>query len=353
MPNPKRILIITDAWQPQVNGVVRTYEYLALELALLGHEVRVIGPSDFPLRLPMPLYREIELTLFPTRRLKRLIADFVPDAIHIGTEGPLGWAARRYCLKNKIRFTTAYHTQFPGYIAKRMPFLKNFVRERADAMLRRFHAASAGIITTTASLEEDLRTRGYETPFYTMNRGVPVDLFNPGESDLFTHLPKPVALYAGRVAIEKNIEDFLSMAWHGTKVVVGDGPGLNALKKKYPHVLFTGRKTGQELADHYRAADVFVFPSRTDTFGIVLIEALSCGLPVAAFDVTGPKDIITHPSLGALHADDLAVATARALAQKEYADHRHDYVLKHYTWQAAARRFLDILKETGTDSVVK
>jgi len=321
------------------------------ELQKLGCEVRIIGPAEFPCRMPLPGYREIELALFPYRRLSKLIEQELPASFHIGTEGPLGWAAHRYAVRKGLRFTTAYHTQFPEYVARRfskqLPFLYKPVCVFSDFVLRRFHKPSCGIVTTTASIDGELRRRGYKTPLYQLPRGVPTDLFYPDSSPLFNHKKRPVALYVGRVAIEKNIASFLSMDWKGSKVVVGDGPSLNALKKKFPEVIFTGRKTGKELADHYRAADIFVFPSRTDTFGIVLVEALACGLPVAAYNVFGPRDIITQPFLGVLD-DDLAQAARQALALCSDSTRRYEWVREHYSWPAIARRFLEILDETKT-----
>ncbi len=346
----RKILIVTDAWKPQINGVVRTYEQLAAALEKKGHDVRVIGPSSFPRKLPLPGYREIELAVLPRRRLRALIEDYAPTSLHIATEGPLGWAARHYCLDKEIPFTTAYHTQFPAYVGRRvgrfLPFLEQPAQNLTDALVRRFHAPAAGMITTTPTLEQELRTRGYSVPFYRMVRGVCARSFSPGKETLFSHLTGPVALYVGRVAIEKNLEDFLRMDWPGSKVVVGDGPSLNALKAKYPDVLFTGKKTGADLVSHYRSSDVFVFPSRTDTFGIVLAEALACGLPVAAYNVMGPRDIITEPFLGHLHEHDLAAAARGALALTGDSQKRHDHAREHLSWDTAAAQFLEILEET-------
>lgn len=348
----RRILVISDAWLPQVNGVVRTYEHLGEEIQELGHDFHVIGPADFLRRIPMPGYREIELALFPYRRLARLITEYNPTTIHIATEGPLGWAGRRYCLKRDIPFTTAYHTQFPDYVAKRiarfLPFLHRPVKSAATSWLRRFHEPSAGIITTTPSLNDELKQKKYAPPLHALNRGVDHDTFHRAEATLFHDLKKPIALYVGRIAIEKNLEDFLSMSWNGTKIVVGDGPSLKSLQKKYPDVLFTGKKTGADLADHYRSAHVFVFPSRTDTFGIVLAEALACGLPIAAYNVTGPRDIITESFLGVLHDEDLSHAARRAVELKDHSGLRAAHARKHYAWDAIARQFLDILDITKT-----
>lgn len=351
----RKILIVSDAWKPQVNGVVRTYEHIMTELERDGHHVRVIGPADFPLRLKMPGYSEIELALFPYGRLKRLVEDFAPDFIHIATEGPLGWAARRYCHRRGMAYTTAYHTHFPDYVSKRagrfFPALQDWVRQKTIAVVHYFHSHSHGIMVATPSLEAELRSWGFDTPMHRLLRGVHVDLFRPRtaeEDSLFAAQDRPVALYVGRVAIEKNLEAFLAMDWAGTKVIVGEGPSRTALEKKYPHVRFVGKKTGEDLAAYYRAADIFVFPSKTDTFGIVLIEALASGLPVAAHNVTGPCDIITDPVLGMLD-DDLAVAAQAALAlgHEEKAHYRHDHVRTTYSWPAVAEQFLDIIEIAG------
>jgi glycosyltransferase involved in cell wall biosynthesis len=337
-----KLLIVSDAWYPQVNGVVRTYEYIGAEMEKKGHEVRVIGPADFPLRIPMPGYSEIKLTLAPYRRLKKMIEDFGPDNIHIAVEGPLGWATRRYCIKYGRSFTSAYHTQFPDYLAKRVAGrirpLYRFAHNAAKAMMRHFHAPASILMVATPSLEEALRAWGFTAPMQRLTRGATLDLFYPGEKTVFANLKRPVALYVGRVAIEKSIEDFLAMDWPGSKVVVGDGPSLESLKKKYPQAIFTGKKTGADLAAHYRSADVFVFPSRTDTFGIVLIEALACGLPVAAYNAIGPRDIITEPFLGTLHEHDLALAARHAL-NTGTPQERAAFVRALYTWENAASQF--------------
>lgn len=344
----KKILIVTDAWKPQINGVVRTCEHLQLELQKMGHEVLVIGPASFSCRFPMPGYTEIELVMFPYRNLVKKISAFAPDYIHIATEGPLGWAARRFCIKHSMAFVTAYHTQFPDYVAKRvgkfLPFLKSWAYRVTDNIIRSFHARAAGIIVTTPTLERELKDRHYKTPLFCMIRGVPVDIFSPGPGTLFQDLPRPIALYVGRVAIEKNLEAFLDMEWKGTKVIVGDGPSLPAFRQKYPDVVFAGVQTGKELAEYYRSADLFVFPSKTDTFGIVILEALACGLPVAAYDVTGPRDIITSPYLGVLTHDDLALATEKALHLKPHAQDRYQHVKDNYSWESAAREFISILE---------
>lgn len=341
-----KILIISDAWLPQVNGVVRTYEHLQEELLAMGHDVRVMGPQDFFIRMPMPFYREIELVPGPYGRMKHLIDSFNADHLHIATEGPLGWAARRYCLKHGRAFTTSYHTHFPDYIEKRFckisKKLATRLRQLAIKEIRRFHQPAHNMMVATSSLQNQLKDWGFTTPFHDLTRGVNLSVFHPGDKTLFQDMPGPIALYVGRVAVEKNIDAFLDMDWPGSKVVVGSGPSLESFKKRYPDVLFAGKQTGKALADHYRSADLFVFPSRTDTFGIVLIEALACGLPVAGYPVTGPVDIITKDTLGALD-DDLALAARKALNNPGTPALRHAHVQANYTWRRAAEQFLDAI----------
>ncbi len=337
-----KLLIITDAWFPQINGVVRTYEHLSEELQKLGHEVHVVSPSDFPLRLPMLGYSEIKLAIAPYQRLKRIIEDHKPDCIHISTEGPLGWSARRYCVKHQRPFSTAFHTLFPDYVAKRvakfMPPLYNFTHKQGIKYVRKFHEPSSAIMLATQSLEDTLTEWGFKTPMHRVTRGADLNLFTPGEKTKFKDLKGPIALYVGRIAIEKSIEDFLEMPWDGSKIIVGDGPSRERLKQKYPDAHFPGNKTGEDLAAHYRSADLFVFPSRTDTFGMVLVEALASGIPVAAYNVTGPKDIITEDFLGALHEDNLAEAAAKAMSTGT-PEQRADHVKKHFTWEVAGRQY--------------
>lgn len=342
-----KILIISDAWHPQLNGVVRTYEYLTEELVREGHEVKIIGPADFPLKIPMLGYAEIELVIGAYGRLAKMIDAEKPHHIHIATEGPLGLAGRKYCVRRKIPFTTSYHTQFPDYVAKRvghyLPFLHNPTHYLAKRFVRWFHAPAGAVLVATPSLEAQLREWGFTVPLLRFSRGVNLDLFFPGEKKLFRDLKKPIALYVGRIAIEKNLEDFLAMDWPGSKVLVGEGPSLPFLKSKYPDAHFAGKKTGPELAECYRSADVFVFPSRTDTFGIVLVEALASGLPVAGYDVTGPKDIITDSSLGALHESNLGHAAREALKNGN-PEERSRHVKQNYTWENAARQFLGAIE---------
>ena len=343
-----KVLIISDAWHPQVNGVVRTYEYLCEELVKRGHDVKVIGPADFPWTIPMPAYPEIRLAIAPYGRLKRLIEDYAPDVIHIAAEGPLGWAGRKYCLQHGRPFSTSYHTHFPDYVAKRLakhvPFLYGTVHALAKKLIRHFHAPAKVMMIATQSLEDQLKSWNFKTPMHRLTRGAKLDQFYPGEKTEFQGLKRPVAIYVGRVAIEKSIEDFLAMPWDGSKVVVGDGPSMGELKRKYPDAHFAGKKIGAELAAYYRSADVFVFPSRTDTFGIVLIEALASGLPVAAYRVTGPKDIITASYLGALEETDLAAAARRALTEGT-PEQRAAHVKALYTWEHAGQQFEAALKK--------
>lgn len=329
-----KLLIVTDAWHPQVNGVVRTLTTTRAELERLGHKVEVIAPDRFR-TIPMPTYPEIRLALAPGRRVRQMIEAAQPDAIHIATEGPLGFAARRYCLKRKLPFTTAYHTRFPEYVRDRAPVPLSL----SYAFVRRFHAPAHSVMVATASIEADLERRGF-TNIRRWSRGVDTDLFRPGPKDLFAHLPRPVFISVGRVAVEKNIEAFLSLDLPGSKVVVGDGPQLAELKVKYPGVTFVGAKHGEDLARHYAAADVFVFPSRTDTFGLVLLEALASGLPVAAFPVPGPLDVIADSPAGVL-SENLRGACLKAvgIAPQVCRDHALGF-----SWKSCAQQFLANLR---------
>lgn len=337
-----KIMIISDAWHPQVNGVVRTYENLSEQLEKLGHTVKVVGPSDFRVSMPMPGYPEIKLAINPYGRLKKMIEAFDPDCIHVSAEGPLGWAGRKYCIKHNKKFTTSYHTHFPDYVAKRfakhLPFLYDFFHSNAKKLVKKFHSPSSRMMVATQSLEDELKSWNFKTPMHRLSRGVNLDMFYPGENTVYKNLKGPIAIYVGRVAIEKNLEEFLKMDWAGSKVIVGDGPSRKYLEKKYPDAVFVGKKEGEELAAHYRSADVFAFPSRTDTFGIVLIEAMASGLPVAGYNVTGPKDLIIEPFLGALDDHDLSKA-AKAALKCGTAEERSEYAKKHYTWENAARQF--------------
>ena len=328
-----RIVIVSDAWLPQVNGVVRTLMRTVDELTGLGHEMQVISPDLFK-SLPCPTYAEIRLAVLPRRRLTRLIDSFQPCAIHIATEGPLGLAARRYCLRRKLPFTTAFHTRFPEYVKARigLPLPVGY------AALRRFHKPASGVMVATASLEHELAGRGFQN-LRRWTRGVDTDLFRPRDK-YFLDLPRPVHLYVGRVAVEKNIEAFLKLELAGSKIVVGGGPQLAELSRRYPEVRFAGPRQGEDLARHYAAADVFVFPSRTDTFGLVLLEALASGVPVAAYPVPGPLDVVNGAGVGFLE-EDLASAARHALTISPEACRR--YALQ-FSWQRSAEQFLGNLQ---------
>jgi glycosyltransferase involved in cell wall biosynthesis len=338
-----KILIVSDAWHPQVNGVVRTYEYLQKELETMGYTVKVIGPADFPHSFPMPGYGEIRLVPFPYNLLRRMIMEYDPGVLHIATEGPLGIAARRYAKNYGVEFTSCYHTHFPDYAAKRvakyLPFLREPVRKLGITFIRWFHDISSCLFAATQSLEVQLRDWEFTCPIKRMTRGIDHNMFYEGEKKLFRDLPKPIALYVGRVAIEKNLEAFLDMKWEGSKIIVGIGPDMHMLKNKYPDARFTGVKTGKDLADHYRSSDLFVFPSKTDTFGMVLVEAMACGLPIAAYPVTGPIDIVTDDFLGAVD-NDLGTAARRALLHGSPSE-RAAHARENYSWRKATEQFLE------------
>ena len=333
-----RVLIVSDAWRPQVNGVVRTLATVAEELAGMGHAVEVIGPDRFR-TLPLPTYPDIRLAVLPRRKLARLIETFAPDALHIATEGPLGAAARAWALRRGYAFTTSFHTKFPEYVQARI----GLPPDLAYWFLRRFHGAGQGTMVATQSLHDDLAGRGF-THLKPWTRGVDLDLFRPEPREHFG-ARRPVFLYVGRVAIEKNIRAFLDLELPGSKVVVGGGPQLAALKRDYPGVTFTGPRFGAQLARSYAGGNVFVFPSLTDTFGLVLLEALACGTPVAAFDVTGPRDILagTAGRVGAVDAD-LRAACLRALDADRDACRAH---AERYSWRACAEVFLSHLVPLG------
>ena len=300
-----KILLVTDAWPPQVNGVVRTLQETIRHLEASGHRTEVIAPDGFRC-LPCPTYPEIPLALFPGREVARRIDAARADAVHIVTEGPLGSAARRYCLRRKLPFTSAYHTAFPEYLQARLPGTLGL----GYGFMRRFHAPSRAVMVPTGSRARRLAARGFGK-VCAWSRGVDAELFRLRAKDFLSD-PRPIHLYAGRIAVEKNIEAFLKLDLPGTKYVVGAGPQLARLRTKYPNARYTGYVDDPTLAAFYAAADVFVFPSRSDTFGLVLLEALACSLPVAAFPVTGPLDVIGNSRAGCLD-DDLARAIQGAL----------------------------------------
>jgi glycosyltransferase involved in cell wall biosynthesis len=333
-----RILIATDAWTPQVNGVVRSLQNTAREAALLGARIDFLTPGDFR-TLPMPTYPEIRLALATPGMVARRMDEIGADFVHIATEGPIGLMARRVCLRRGRSFTTSYHTRFPEYLAARAPVPQAL----SYAFLRRFHNAGAGIMVSTATLESELRGRGFHN-IMRWSRGVDAELFRPRPYDemdaLVRDLPRPIFLSVGRVAVEKNIDAFLALDLPGSKVVVGDGPARAELEKRYPQVHFLGLQQGEALARIYSAADVFVFSSLTDTFGIVLLEALASGLPVAAFPVTGPMDVIgeapADAPAGVLDSDLRRAALAALELDREDA---RDYAM-NFTWRACTEQFL-------------
>ncbi|SNS18465.1 Glycosyltransferase involved in cell wall bisynthesis [Sphingomonas laterariae] len=329
-----KIVIVTDAWVPQVNGVVRTLQSIAAELGVMGHDVAFVAPDRFR-SMPCPTYPEIRLALAFADRVGRIIADHAPDAVHIATEGPLGLAARRWCLRQSVEFTTAYHTQFPDYVARRTGVPAAWIWR----YIRWFHAPSSAVLASTPTIRRVLEAHGLANVRH-WGRGVDLALFRPDAivPPTFDRLPRPIMLYVGRVAVEKNIEAFLAVDRPGSKIVVGDGPLLAELKRKHPAVAFLGALSGEALAGVYAGADVFVFPSRTDTFGLVMIEALACGTPVAAFPVTGPVDVL-DPRSGAM-AEDLgdAIAAALMLDRADAAAYGCSF-----GWRASAQQFLAAL----------
>jgi glycosyltransferase involved in cell wall biosynthesis len=324
-----RVLVATDAWAPQVNGVVRTYERLALEAPALGFEVGFLAPPLFR-TLPCPTYPEIRLSLAGPRAIARHIEHVRPDFIHIATEGPIGYMTRRYCRKRRWPFTTSYHTRFPEYVSARLPVPETWLY----GFQRRFHNGSAGTFVATPSLEADLKARRFER-LMLWSRGVDTELFRPRNVRLFGE--GPVFLYVGRIAVEKNIKAFLDLDLPGRKVLIGSGPQAEELKRLYPDALFAGPREGEALAQAYASADVFVFPSLTDTFGLVLLEALASGVPVAAYPAPGPLDVITDQRAGVL-SDDLRAAALSALELDAGAARAHAL---RYSWENSARQFIE------------
>ena len=341
-----RIAIATDAWMPQVNGVVRTLSTTVNALIKRGHEIELISPHQF-FTVPMPGYREIRLAVAPRFGARRALAEFNPDIVHISTEGPIGWSARAWCLSQNKPFTSAFHTRFPDYASVRT----GLSPDRFWPIMRRFHAPSKAVLAATPGLMAELAQRGIQQT-RLWSRGVDTAIFHNKQAplDSLSHLPRPLFLSVGRVAKEKNLEAFLQCKIAGSKVVVGDGPMLEELRAKYPDVHFTGSLQGAELAGAYTAADVFVFPSKTDTFGLVLIEALACGVPVAGYPVAGPMDIagvdgrgptshLANP-VGAL-SDDLAVAITQALACNR--ENAASYG-RTFSWDRCTSQFEDALE---------
>lgn len=334
-PLAQKILLVTDAWEPQVNGVVRTLSNTMRELKGMGCEIEVISPADYKRTVPLITYSEIKLALGAREDVEDRFLAFAPDAVHIATEGTLGWDARAICLKHKFPFTTSYHTQFPEYVTARFPWIPLWAGYR---YMHAFHDKSGRVMVATPTMLEVLRLQGFRNTAI-WSRGVDVELFHPSkrgiDGGVFKDLARPIFAYVGRVSVEKNIEAFLKLDLPGTKVVVGDGPAREELTTKYPEAKFVGSKFGEELARHYADADVFVFPSFTDTFGLVILEAAATGTPVAGYVAPGPKDILPGTGAGVVDRDlqkaclaalELKREDARALAEK-------------YSWRACAEEF--------------
>ena len=329
-----RIAIVTDAWAPQVNGVVRTLQSVRAELERMGQKVLVISP-DLYSSVPCPTYPEIRLAIAGKRSVGERIAAFGAEAVHLATEGPLCLAARRWCQERRRPFTTAYHTQFPDYVAQRTGLPAAWFWR----YIRWFHGPAEAVMVSTPSIRRTLVAHGIDH-LRNWGRGVDLAQFTPGAPppDLFAHLPRPIMLSVGRIAVEKNLTAFLDSAHPGSKVVVGDGPARAELERRYPHAHFLGPMSGRALAGAYAGADVFVFPSRTDTFGLVMIEALACGTPVAAHPVSGPIDVLM-PDVGAMR-EQLDDAIAEALARDRSACAAYG---QSFSWEASARQFLEAL----------
>jgi glycosyltransferase involved in cell wall biosynthesis len=323
---------VTDAWLPQVNGVTTTLSRCRQEIEDHGCVVRVVSPDLFK-TVPCPRYPEIRLAPWSWRGVHRILGEHRPDAVHIATEGPLGLAARNYCRRNRLPFTTSFHTKFPDYVRAYIGVPKALTYRA----VRWFHGAARRTLVPTPSVQNELQAHGF-TNTVCWTRGVDTKLFRPRNKP-FYDLPAPVFLYAGRVAVEKNLEAFLGLELPGSKVVVGDGPARPTLEKRYPDVHWAGFRFGDDLARHYAGADVFVFPSHTDTFGVVMLEANACGLPIAAFPVPGPADVVRDGTTGILD-DDLGAACLRALDVKP-SDCRQ-WALEH-SWERCARMLYDNL----------
>jgi glycosyltransferase involved in cell wall biosynthesis len=340
---PQRVAIVSDAWHPQINGVVRSLGQLVRELRGQGIEVEIFGPDRFS-TLPCPFYPEIRLALWPKRRLHRMLRDFKPDALHIATEGPLGLSARRWAIGRRYAFTTSFHTRFPEYVAARLPFPRAVTERVVYRWMRSFHRSASAVMAPTPSLIGELTARGFAN-VCLWTRGVDTVGFHPALRHEPTERARPVFLYAGRLAVEKNIEAFLILELPGSKLVVGDGPDRASLERRYPEVSFTGMLSGEALTRAYASADVLVFPSRTDTFGLVMLEALACGTPVAAYPVTGPRDILGAASVpvGGLD-EDLRAAALAALTVDRAVCRRF---AEGFSWSAATKMFIGNLVPTA------
>lgn len=330
----KKILIISDTWHPQINGVVHSLERVIEVLEARGHECMILSSSDY-WSLPMPSYPEVRLSFPWPGTIGRRIKQMAPDAIHIATEGPIGSAARRFCVKNNIPFATSYHTQFPEYLRARLPVPIKWTYN----YLRRFHNAGQYCLVPTKTIADTLHQQGFKN-LTLWHRGVDTTLFRPQATKIFEG-KKPVYLYVGRLAVEKNLRAFLDLDLEGTKLIVGDGPSREKYAADYPDAVFVGPKRGQELAAYYAAADLFVFPSLTDTFGLVLLEALASGVPVAAYPVRGPIDVIGDAPVGVLH-EDLGMAVHKALDIDKKACRAF---AEQFSWDSSADVFFNYLPQ--------
>ncbi|MCR5877999.1 glycosyltransferase family 1 protein [Phenylobacterium sp. J367] len=336
-----RILLATDAWEPQVNGVVRTLTRVHRELMDMGHTVEVIHPGQFK-TFPLPTYSEIKVAIGVYEPVQERFKAFEPEAIHIATEGPIGLAARRICVEWKLPFTTSYHTRFPEYVSARLPL----PLAAGYAYMKWFHKPSGRLMVATPTMRDELTAHGFRN-ISAWSRGVDTEHFRPrlaDEPDVFEGLARPVFLYVGRVAVEKNIEAFLGLDLPGTKVVVGPGPQLDELKAKYPGAVFTGSKSGKELSDAYACADVFVFPSLTDTFGLVILEAMASGTPVAAYPAPGPIDIIPNSGAGALAASATEGLREACLDCLKLDRKQVRAFAEKFSWRACAEDFVKNLQ---------
>jgi len=328
----KKIAIVTDAWHPQINGVVTTLTRTIQDLIDLGYQIKTITPQSFK-TIQCPTYPEISLALAGPKTVAKELFTYQPNCVHIATEGPLGWAARSVCRKQQFSFSTSYHTRFPEYLRMRLPVPVSF----SYMIVKAFHNAAKNTMVATKALMRELHSRGF-TNTALWSRGVDTELFKPGTKDVIG-TERPVFMYVGRVAVEKNIEAFLQLDLPGSKYIIGDGPARDLLSRKYPTAYFAGYKTGQELRNLFAAADVFVFPSRTDTFGVVLLEAMASGIPVAAYPVTGPIETVINGVNGYLDSD-LRQAALKALTVsprscREFA--------KQYSWKSCSNQFLNNL----------
>jgi glycosyltransferase involved in cell wall biosynthesis len=332
-----RILLATDAWEPQVNGVVRTLTRVIEECRAMGHQVEVVSPDQFK-TFPLPTYPEIKLAVGAYEPVQERFKSFEPEAIHIATEGPIGLAARRICVDWKLPFTTSYHTKFPEYVSARLPL----PLAAGYAYMRWFHKPSGRLMVATPSMLDELAKHGFRN-LSAWSRGVDTEVFKPraaGEPDVFEGLERPIWLNVGRIAVEKNIETFLATDLPGTKVLVGDGPQREELTAKYPEVQFRGARFGADLAAHFACADVFIFPSLTDTFGLVILEAMAAGVPVAAFPAPGPIDIIPGSNAGVLAVSQTEGLREACLACLDLDRGLVRAFAERFSWRACAEEFV-------------